>query len=70
MYARTLPGLEKQITWIFYKDDIQLQIQVPPPGVYIMKIENTYLILPRHFEQFSPNLLDHIQHIKRTALHQ
>ena len=27
MYVRTLPGPEKN----FYEDDIQLQIQVPPP---------------------------------------
>ena len=31
MYARPLPGLEKQPNYIFFEDDIQLQIQVPPP---------------------------------------
>ena len=30
MYARTLPGPEKLCDF-FYEDDIQLQIQVPPP---------------------------------------
>ena len=31
MYARTLPGSEK-LRECFYADDIQLQIQVGPPG--------------------------------------
>ena len=33
MYAGTLPGPEKQpqLREFFYEDDIQLQIQVPPP---------------------------------------
>ena len=34
MYACTLPGPEKQtlLREFFYADDIQLQIQVAPPG--------------------------------------
>ena len=56
MYARTLPGPENDPNYVnfFYADDIQLQIQVAPPGkqpVPTNKTENCILTLkwPRYF---------------------
>ena len=42
MYAHTLPGPEKNnpnyVNFFFYEDDIQLQIQVAPPGLFLSVI--------------------------------